>query len=165
MKKLKLLLPFEDNPVDEDKRLKLFKSFDPNGNGYLSLAEVDKNVRDVLKSDDLFSMKPVLIRAFNASKDCGVSTKKNSKNAGDYVELEEFRYLLMYLYQYFQYYCEYMSMDSDGDKKLSLDEFKKSRSMLESHGLKVDDFEETFKEIDTDGSGVLLFDEFADWAI
>lgn len=30
-------------------RVKLFNQFDPNGNGYLSLAEVDKGVRDVLQ--------------------------------------------------------------------------------------------------------------------
>jgi hypothetical protein len=35
----------------------MFKSFDPNGNGYLSLAEVDKGLRDILKIDELFDAK------------------------------------------------------------------------------------------------------------
>jgi len=33
-------LPLEKNDEDKAKRQELFKQFDPNGNGYLSLAEV-----------------------------------------------------------------------------------------------------------------------------
>lgn len=33
-------LPYERNDEDKEKRKELFKKFDPNGNGYLSLAEV-----------------------------------------------------------------------------------------------------------------------------
>jgi hypothetical protein len=55
---------------DEEKanRKELFKRFDPNGNGYLSLAEVDKGVRDVLGLDEVFNCKPAVMRAFQASK-------------------------------------------------------------------------------------------------
>ena len=35
-----------------------------NGNGYLSLAEIDKGIRDTLKSDALFDAKPAIMRAF-----------------------------------------------------------------------------------------------------
>jgi hypothetical protein len=35
-----------------------------NGNGYLSLAEVDKGLRDVVKIPMLFDVKPVIMRAF-----------------------------------------------------------------------------------------------------
>ena len=35
-------LPLEKNDEDKAKRQELFKQFDPNGNGYLSLAEVWK---------------------------------------------------------------------------------------------------------------------------
>ena len=33
-------LPFERTDEAKEKRRELFKQFDPNGNGYLSLAEV-----------------------------------------------------------------------------------------------------------------------------
>ena len=33
-------LPFEKNDEEKAKRKELFNQFDPNGNGYLSLAEV-----------------------------------------------------------------------------------------------------------------------------
>jgi len=49
----------------------MFKDFDPNGNGHLSLAEVDKNMRDTLKMKALFDSKPAVIKAFNFAKNHG----------------------------------------------------------------------------------------------
>ena len=37
-------LPFERTDEAKEKRRELFKQFDPNGNGYLSLAEVSSRV-------------------------------------------------------------------------------------------------------------------------
>jgi hypothetical protein len=34
---------------------------DMNGNGFLSLAEIDKGIRDVLNSDVLFDCKPAVL--------------------------------------------------------------------------------------------------------
>lgn len=55
--------------------MKIWEGFDVNGNGYLSLAEVDKGMRDVLQLPELFELKPVLMRAFQAAK-----AKLKSKN-------------------------------------------------------------------------------------
>jgi len=41
-------LPTGRTSKEKKKRKELFKLFDPNGNRYLSLAELDKGVRDVL---------------------------------------------------------------------------------------------------------------------
>ena len=46
-----------------------------NGNGYLSLAEVDKGLRDVVKIPTIFDVKPVIMRAFQAAK-----TKDNARS-------------------------------------------------------------------------------------
>ena len=46
----------------------MWDGFDVNGNGYLSLAEVDKGMRDVVQLPTLFGLKPVLMRAFQAAK-------------------------------------------------------------------------------------------------
>ena len=40
-----------------------------NGNGLLSLAEIDKGMRDVIRLPQLFALKPVLLRAFTTVKD------------------------------------------------------------------------------------------------
>lgn len=41
-------LPVKNTEDDRKKRVAMFKLFDPNGNKYLSLAEVDKGIRDIL---------------------------------------------------------------------------------------------------------------------
>ena len=74
---------------------------DVNGNGYLSLAEIDKGLRDVLRLDSIFSCKRAIMRAFQAAKN---AAKTKSKHGADYVERIEFRLLLQYLRQYFEYY-------------------------------------------------------------
>jgi len=56
--------------------------FDCNGNGYLSLAEVDKGIRDVIRLPELFKMKPVIIKAFNMAK---TKLKAVTKYGDDYV--------------------------------------------------------------------------------
>ncbi len=53
-----------------------------NNNGYLSLAEVDKGVRDIIKLPALFELKPVLIRAFTAAK---TKVKATTSQGDDYV--------------------------------------------------------------------------------
>src|SRR5690606_71759 len=90
-------LPLERNQDGVNKRAKLFRDFDPNGNGYLSLAEVDKGIRDVLKLNSVFAIKPVIMRAFQAAKNVG---KKKSSYSEDYIEKNEFRFFLIYLRQY-----------------------------------------------------------------
>ena len=63
-------LPTSKNPADAAKRRKLFNDWDPNRNGYLSLAEIDKGILD-LGLQDLFNAKPAIIKAFNAAKNYG----------------------------------------------------------------------------------------------
>ena len=62
-------------PEARDARKKMFGRFDFNGNGYLSLAEVDKAIRDELNQPQLFSSKPVLMRAFQAAKGSGAARR------------------------------------------------------------------------------------------
>ena len=59
---------------------------------------------DVLNLPQLFNLKPVLMRAFQAAKN-----KLPSKNphGDDYVSRAEFRYLLMYLRQYYEYWVAF----------------------------------------------------------
>ena len=41
-------LPIGKSPEEKAKRDQIFKQFDPNNNGYLSLAEIDKGIHDIL---------------------------------------------------------------------------------------------------------------------
>lgn len=60
-------LPWGKDEESTRARKKLFRRFDPNGNGYLSLAEVDKAIVELHLGEVV--KKPVLMRAFNAAKD------------------------------------------------------------------------------------------------
>ncbi len=158
-------LPYKKTPQQKAQRRKLYDSFNINGNKYLSLAEVDKGLRDVLKLDEVFSTKPVIIRAFNAAKNIKKKKTKQQKLDKDYVERYEFRILLLYLRQYFEYYQAFCRVDTSDDRRIDLGEFIKAKPMMEIWVGPINDPEETFNEIDQNGGGKILFDEFCKWAI
>ena len=140
----------------------MFRSFDVNGNGHLSLAEVDLGIKSVVQSQDLFGAKPVLLRAFNAAKNKhGTQTGPNA----DYIELREFRTLLWYLRQYYEYWVMFNRIDESQDRRVSFTEFKKSLPEVQKWGVVIDNPRSAFGEIDQDGHGMILFDEFCNWAI
>ena len=133
-----------------------------NGNGLLSLAEVDKGMKDVIKLPQLFDTKPVLLRAFNAAK---TKIKSTSKYGDDYVNKSEYRHLLKYLRQYFEYWAAFGRIDANSDRRVSFDEFKQASQKLTDWGIDMKDPKAQWKECDADGAGMVLFDEFCDWAI
>ena len=155
-------LPIKKTAEDRAKRRQLWNSIDMNKNGYVSLAEFDRGVRDVLNLPQIFSLKKVLIRAYNASKN---KIKAKSKYSNDYVEWLEFRILLVYLRQYFEYYIMFCRIDTSDDFKVDINEFKKAVPTLAKWGVKITDPQAEFKKIDTNNSGSIMFDEFCEYAI
>ena len=155
-------LPIQKTKEDRQKRKEIWKSIDINGNGYVSLAEFDKGVRDVLKLPNIFNLKKVLMRAFQAAR---TKQKAKTKYSDDYVEWMEFRILLVYLRQYFEYYVMFCRIDTSDNFKLDLNEFKKAIPTLEKWGVKVENPAAEFKKIDNNNSGGIMFDEFCEYAI
>ena len=88
------------DPEVKATRKKMWRAIDNNGNGYASLAEIDKGVRDVLLLDDFFDAKPAIMRAFQVSKDA----VPGGKYGADYIEWREFRIFLLALRQRFEYW-------------------------------------------------------------
>jgi Ca2+-binding EF-hand superfamily protein len=153
-------LPTSRTPEDKQKRVDLFRQFDVNSNGFLSLAEVDKGVKDVLQVEALFDAKPVLIRAFTTAK-----AVNGTSGQTDYVVFPEFRLLLVYMKHYLELW-DMFEVISDNGRRIDLAEFKKALSQMEKWGhAPVEHPEEEFKAIDTNGGGYILFDEFAGWAL
>merc|ERR1712241_1651216 len=113
-------LPFERTDEAKEKRRELFKQFDPNGNGYLSLAETDKGVRDVLGRDELFDCKPAINRAFHFAKD---KSTGDDKHGPDFLEFREFRLFLQTLRQYFEYFQAFDTIDKNGGGQILFAEF------------------------------------------
>ncbi|CUG86447.1 flagellar calcium-binding protein, putative [Bodo saltans] len=162
---VKAKLPVDLTLESKHKRMELFKQFDPNSNGYLSLAEVDKGIRDVLNIQELFDLKPVIMRAFQAAK--GANDKKNKAGSlgPDYVEKCEFRLLMVYLGKYFELYELFSEVDADDDHRIDIGEFRKAVPVINSWGAHITDVDATFEQIDRNGGGIILFDEFAHWAL
>ena len=61
------------------------------GNEILSLAEIDRAMREVVQLEQIFYSKPAIMKAFQASKNITGDSGRN----GDYVTRSEFRMLLI----------------------------------------------------------------------
>ena len=155
-------LPTGKDDGSKGRRKKMFRDFDPNGNGVLSLAEVDKGIRDVLKIDQIFDAKSAIMRAFQIAKNSQKS--KRGQVGDDYIELREFKFFLLSLRQYFEYWEAFRRADENFDKRISLNEFVSQKDTIEKWVGPIN-AEEEFKKIDTNNGGFVLFDEFCKWAI
>lgn len=67
--------------------------------------------------------------------------------------------------QYFEYFVMFKRMDKSGDGRVGLDEFKQAVPQLNKWGAKITNPEATFKKIDVNGGGTILFEEFSHFSI
>lgn len=156
-------LPTKTTEEQKEQRKSIFTSFDPNGNGFLSLAECDRGVKEL--TGDLFP-SPVILRAFSVAN--GVAQEHGRRTHGpgaDFVELSEFRVLFVYLKRYLLLWEIFFAVDAGDDRRISLAEFKMALPKLAEWGASVDDPDGEFNRIDTNGGGQILFVEFADWGL
>ena len=161
---LRVKLPRSKSAEDAEKRKTLFNQFDPNGNGYLSLAEIDKGAREILTLDRLTDdLAPILMRAYTKARNVGTKMGNKRDNV-DYVERSEFRLLMCYIYDFFELWIAFDEIDTSDDRRITLAEFKKAIPLVEKWGVKITDADATFKEIDANGGGFILFIEFCEWA-
>ena len=133
---LKDKLPWLKTEEERQKRIQQWALIDVNNNGYLSLAEIDKGMRDIIQLPILYQLKPVLIRAFTAAK-----TKKTPKSeyGDDYITKGEYRFLLKYLRQYYEYWVAFDCINTDDDRRLSQSEFMQAIPELEKWGIDMSD--------------------------
>ena len=160
-------LPVEMTSEDKMARAELFSLWDPNGNGFLSLAEIDRGVSITPGLGELYKCKPALIRAFNASKNLkpGDSSKKGLQD-DDYVSRIEFRMLLVYMKLFFGVFMIFDRIDTGQDRRVDIDEFRTAADDLRILGCPIaENPDETFRVIDKDGGGQILFVEFCEWAV
>merc|ERR1712060_957343 len=141
-------LPYERTEEQKKKRMDMFNQFDPNANGYLSLAETEKGIRDVFRCDALFANKRPIHRAFHLAKKVG---PKGKSGKGD---------------DYFEYMQAFSRLDTGDDNRISKEEFTNPevKSIVELWVGPIADMAAEFDTIDKNGGGQILFDEFVDWA-
>ena len=59
----------------------------------------------------------------------------------------------------------FSEIDKSDDNRISVDEFKQALPDIKRWGVTIEDPDKAFAEVDSDGGGLVLFDEFADWAL
>lgn len=150
------------DPKEKQERLRLWRQIDVNGNGFVSLAETQKGLRDVIKDPDLSEAKPAIMRAFQYAR---LFTKGTGVHGDDYMEKRDFRIFLVALRQRFEYLVAFRKIDAGGDQKFDFKEFAAALPQIEKWVGPIKDPKEEYKIIDANGSGKILFDEFCDWAI
>lgn len=168
-------LPVGRDAESRAERRALFQKTDINGNGILSLAECDSLIVNILRIRGVQTMKPVINRAFHAARDIVPAVGSIGPH---YVDFHEFRYFLIYLQHYldmFLMFCRLDGKDHTGkfsDRRLTFKEFEQAIPKLLEWGLEDDVVEQlhknpraVFRDLDVDGGGVVLFDEFAHWAL
>ena len=155
-------LCLERNTESFVKRKYLFSKFDKNGNGYISYPEALEGIRDVLKLPEVYDCKPVVYRAFLASKN---SVTNNHELSEEFIELNEFRYFLCYVRQYYEYFQMFSLINTDGNISISYSEFILALPLLEKWGVKMENPKGIFKEIDVEKAKAIKFQDFCSWAI
>lgn len=131
------------------QRTKLWRTLDYNGNGIVSLAEIDKWV---IERYPLLNSKPALMRAYK-------KTTLKDGNGDDWVQRREFIKLIRNLFYFNRLYLVFDNIDKDDDRRIDINEFKSGFSVL-----KLDNNpDDVFNEIDKNKGGFILFKEFCSW--
>lgn len=131
-----------------------WRSLDFNGNGIVSLAELDKWI---VQSFPLLNNKAALRRAF-------IRTTSKDGDGDDWVQRREFKALLVNVIYFNRAFELFDSVDTGRDQRIDFDEFFSAVGKL---GLGLDRKQalSEFQRIDSNGGGQLLFDEFCEWLV
>mmetsp|Transcript_13853 Transcript_13853/g.16508 ORF Transcript_13853/g.16508 Transcript_13853/m.16508 type:complete len:394 (+) Transcript_13853:60-1241(+) len=129
----------------------LWKQYDVNGNGLVSLGEIDRFVCKQYPIYNIDHYKPALVRAY----------KFADKDGSGLISKDEFHTLVRSLSFFQDLWTKFQSIDIDNDRSISLDEFITKRSLLGLEGISEFEAKKLFRQIDTDKSGFLRFYELA----
>ena len=97
-----------------------------------------------------------------------MSSQGLSKAANpDFIDKSELKMLLVNMRQYLELWVMFDRVDLGDDRRITQQEFVGASvsGTFTDWGLDVQNAEESFRNIDTNGGGQILFDEFATWAI
>ena len=180
---LKSIQPYAEKSAEAKKlRQAGFRKCDGNGSGECSLAEIDGFVLENLKADygeklgpKLFKQfRPAYIVAYNAAKAIKASARGNDD---DYINFSEFRLLNVYLCIYACMLDAFSTADGGGagvtandDRRVDEKEWVAAFNQLRTRAFKglnklknEDEALSAFHEIDSDGSGKVLFRDFCEY--
>jgi Ca2+-binding EF-hand superfamily protein len=131
-----------------------WRALDFNGNGIVSLAELDKWI---VQSFPLLNNKLAILRAFER-------TTCREGNGDEWIQRREFKALLVNLIYFNRAFELFESIDTGKDRRIDFDEFFSAVGRL-GLGLDRKQAQAEFLRIDSNGGGQLLFDEFCEWLV
>eukprot|EP00440_Ansanella_granifera_P009090 gb/GFBE01009848.1/.p1 GENE.gb/GFBE01009848.1/~~gb/GFBE01009848.1/.p1 ORF type:complete len:483 (+),score=139.73 gb/GFBE01009848.1/:1-1449(+) len=140
---------------DVSKLKTLWKRLDFNGNGIVSLAEIDKMVVEMVAGGSWpqwLNNKPALMRAYK-------KTILKDGDGDDWVEKKEFHALLLNIFWFNKLWQIFDVVDTGDDRRIDAGEFTRGLSQLGLH-LSPQQAQEEFNKIDTNRGGQVLFVEF-----
>ena len=129
-----------------------FNEMDVNGNGLISLAEIDKLITQMYPK---FNNKPALIRAYHAA----------DMNGDGLITKKEFKSLWKHIEYFNKAWHKFDLIDKDNDRKLSFAEFEAMSLELFDMQFKDKEAAYVFELIDTNGGGAITFTEFCSFMI
>jgi len=162
------ILPSDRSAESRKMRSELFNAWDPNRNGHLSCAELDRGLMITFNYDPKVraAISPSIKRAYRGAK---TAVQKNGKLANDdYVEKREFRVFVEFLRYDLHILVLFGQLDTSEDHRISHAEFQaffKTHKIPGLPEMSYDDLEKEFSVIDANGGGMILFDEFASYMI
>lgn len=141
---------------DKKTRRQLFNRIDVNGNGRISLAEIDGAVAEGILGQALgradFDNKPALMRAYMAADTTG----------DNFIQRSDFSKLLSYVVYFNTYWHLFEEFDSNHDRCIDATEFAAGCTKVGMQ-LSAEELEREFAAFDHDGAGTILFDEWCTW--
>lgn len=155
-------LPDTLSANSEKMAFELFDKIDINHNGYASLAEVDKGLKEILQVPDLPGLHTMLLKSFDMAR---VVKQSEEPRENDYITKDEFIYMLIYLRVYYEIKLEFMTLDLNSDGEINFAELQKGKGVLMRWGIDASNLVHVFKDIDTNSGGTISFREFCEWAI
>lgn len=145
--------------VDATKMTKEWNRLDSNGNGLVSGAEVDTWVQQY--------HKPLRIRA--VIKQAAIQTLQSPDGtSAEYIKRDTFPALLVNFVACMRAWIMFDKMNKSDesvglkDKRIEYEEFKDGLMQL-SHNVTEDVVKVEWALVDSDGKGMVLFNEFSDW--
>ena len=148
--KLSRAVPGGMVPLSPRERVALFQKFDSSGNGSLSMGEARAAIA---QQYPFFDNVKAVRQAFIAA----------DKSGDEAIGRREFSMFLDYLLFFSDMWAEFQQIDTDGDGRLTLQEFGAAAQRL-GDPLSPVEARREFRKMDENGGGYVLFDEFARWA-
>uniref|UniRef100_A0A7S3LT91 EF-hand domain-containing protein n=1 Tax=Aplanochytrium stocchinoi TaxID=215587 RepID=A0A7S3LT91_9STRA len=137
-----------EHPLPDSKQEELWNLLDYNGNGFSSLAELDKLVVEHYPE---FDNKPAIMRAYHTI----------DRNNNGFISKSEFADFFYYLDYFCKLWEKFEGIDDNNDRRIDIKEFKQYADSVFGRKMSDGTAETMFRLIDRNGGGKILFYEFA----